>query len=86
MARHDVSDLAQRLGCNAEAVCRPYLSNGRRQGNYWQVGDVRNTAGPLHVCPPMGRAKGAAGKWTDAAGSMAICFGDPREPPAQRLR
>ncbi|MDU3047445.1 MAG: DNA primase, partial [Bradyrhizobium sp.] len=43
MARLDASDLAQRLGRQAEAVCRHYLSNGHRQGNYWQVGDARNT-------------------------------------------
>lgn len=67
MTRHDASDLAHRLGRHAEAVCRHYLSNGRRQGNYWQVGDVRNTRGRsmfvrLHDTP-----KGPAGKWTDAA-------------------
>ena len=45
MAHHDASDLAQRLGRNAEAVCREYLSNGRREGRYWLVGDVRNTPG-----------------------------------------
>jgi hypothetical protein len=66
MARHDVSDLAQRLGCNAEAACRRYLSNGRRQGNYWQVGDVRNTPGRSMYVRLWDNAKGAAGKWTDA--------------------
>ena len=40
-----VSDLARRLAENAEAVCRHYLSNGRRQGRYWLVGDVHNTPG-----------------------------------------
>ena len=39
MAR-DASDLAQRLGRNAEAVCREYLSNGRRVGHYWLVGNI----------------------------------------------
>ena len=39
------SDLARRLARDAEAVCRRYLSNGRRQGRYWMVGDVRNTPG-----------------------------------------
>ena len=34
MSRIDAADLAQRLGRQAEAVCRTYLSNGRRQGNY----------------------------------------------------
>jgi hypothetical protein len=63
------SHLAHRLACNAEAVCRHYLSNGRRIGAYWLVGDVDNTSGrSLFVRlrgPESGRA--AAGKWTDAA-------------------
>ena len=37
-------DLAQRLGRQAEAVCRRYLSAGRRESGYWLVGDARNVA------------------------------------------
>ena len=37
--------LARRLARDAEAVCRHYLSNGRRSGRYWIVGDVINTPG-----------------------------------------
>lgn len=66
MARHEVSDLAQRLGRQAEAVCRRYLSNGRRQGNYWQVGDVRNAPGRSMYVRLKDSPKGPAGKWTDA--------------------
>lgn len=67
MSRIDAADLAQSLGQQAEAVCRTYLSNGRRQGNYWQVGDVRNTAGRSMFVRLTGPAsgKGAAGKWQD---------------------
>jgi hypothetical protein len=65
----EAADLARRLARHAEAVCRYYLSNGRRQGRYWLVGDVANTPGrSLYVRlngPDSG--KGAAGKWTDAA-------------------
>ena len=63
------SELACRLAQDAEAVCRRYLSNGRRQGCYWTVGDVRNTPGrSLFVRLKGARfGKGAAGKWTDAA-------------------
>jgi len=65
----EAADLAHRLARHAEAVCRYYLSNGRRQGRYWLVGDVANTPGrSLYVRlrgPDSG--KGAAGKWTDAA-------------------
>ena len=64
-----IADLARHLAQHAEAVCRHYLSNGRRQGRYWLVGDVDNTPGrSLYVRlfgPETG--KGAAGKWTDAA-------------------
>ena len=67
MSRHDASDLASRLGQNAEAVCRHYLSNGRRQGNYWLVGDVRNTPGRSMFVRLRESRKGRAGKWLDAA-------------------
>jgi hypothetical protein len=63
----EAADLAHRLARDAEAVCRYYLSNGRRQGRYWLVGDVANTPGrSLFVRlggPDSG--KGAAGKWTE---------------------
>ena len=67
--KSDAASLAARLAENAEAVCKQYLSQGRRCGRYWLVGDVFNTpgrslfvrlAGPTH-------GPGAAGKWTDAA-------------------
>ncbi|RVB80645.1 MULTISPECIES: toprim domain-containing protein [unclassified Mesorhizobium] len=69
MTRHDASELAQRLGKQAEAVCRHYLSNGHREGRYWLVGDVRNTPGRSMFVRLKGSesGKGAAGKWTDAA-------------------
>jgi len=69
MVDHDTRDLSRRLAANAEAVCRHYLSAGRRHGNYWLVGDVHNTPGrSLYVRlhgPSEGR--GAAGRWTDAS-------------------
>ncbi|WP_442755642.1 toprim domain-containing protein [Methylocystis sp. JAN1] len=64
------AELARRLGQNAEAVCRHYLANGRRQGRYWLVGDVTNAPGrSLYV-----RLSGErAGNWADAATGQ---FGD----------
>jgi len=67
MIRLDASELAQRLGREAEAVCRHYLNAGQRQGNYWQVGDARNTPGRSMFVRLKDTAKGPAGKWTDAA-------------------
>ena len=65
----DATELAHRLAREAEAVCRHYLSNGRRVGNYWQVGDVRNAAGRSMFVRLSRDASGkrVAGKWTDAA-------------------
>jgi Toprim domain len=63
------SDLARRLAEQTELVCRHYLSNGRRVGHYWIVGDVRNAPGRsmfVRLRGP-GAGKGTAGKWTDAA-------------------
>ncbi|WP_313614933.1 toprim domain-containing protein, partial [Agrobacterium sp.] len=58
------SELADRLSRNAEAVCRHYLSAGRRVGNYWVVGDTANSRGKslyVHLTGPR------AGRWADAA-------------------
>ncbi len=63
------ANLSQKLSREAEAVCRHYLSKGRKHGNYWVVGDVENTPGRslyVRLTGPT-RGKGAAGKWTDAA-------------------
>lgn len=69
MARLDARQLAIRLGRQAEAVCRHYLSSGHRAGRYWQVGDVCNTPGRSMFVRLTGpeTGKGAAGKWTDSA-------------------
>lgn len=64
------ADLACRLAEQAEAVCRHYLSSGRREGRYWLVGDADNTPGrSLFVRLKAGEAGKPAGKWTDAATS-----------------
>jgi hypothetical protein len=63
----DASELVHRLARDAEAVCRHYLSNGRRQGSYWLVGDVRNTPGRSMFVRLRESPNRPAGKWTDAA-------------------
>jgi hypothetical protein len=63
----DASELAHRLAREAEAVCRRYLSNGRREGRYWLVGDARNTPGRSMFVRLKESSKGPAVKWTDAA-------------------
>ncbi|MGC5844160.1 DUF7146 domain-containing protein [Mesorhizobium abyssinicae] len=64
------SQLANRLARDAEAVCRHYLSAGRRSGNYWIVGDVANSKGRslyVHLAGPR------KGRWADTATAQ---FGD----------
>ena len=67
--RGDAADLSRRLGGQAEAVCRRYLSAGRREGRYWLVGDILNSPGRSLFVRLTGpeSGKGAVGKWTDAA-------------------
>jgi Toprim domain len=69
MNRDDASDIAHRLAQDAEAVCRHYLSNGRREGRIWRVGDVDNTPGRSMAVRLSGpdSGPGAAGHWTDFA-------------------
>ncbi|MDZ3831957.1 MAG: toprim domain-containing protein [Sphingopyxis sp.] len=63
------ADIARRLADDAEAVCRRYLSNGRREGHYWMVGDVHNNRGRSLYVRLSGQGDGLRqpGKWTDAS-------------------
>jgi hypothetical protein len=62
------SEIARRLADSAEAFCRRFLSNGRREGRYWLVGNVHNAPGrSLYVrLVASVDGRGQAGKWTDA--------------------
>jgi len=68
----DASELARRLAREAEAVCRHYLSNGRRVGNYWQVGDIRNTAGRSMFVRLKDAGGRPAGKFTEYVASRVM--------------
>jgi hypothetical protein len=61
----DAAELVRRLAREAEAVCRHYLSNGKREGRYWLVGDVHNTPGRSMFVRLQDSPKGPAGKWTE---------------------
>ena len=67
MARLNASELAHRLGREAEAVCRYYLSNGRKQGNYWQVGDTSGAKGQSLAIRLQAQGGRKAGSWQDFA-------------------
>lgn len=65
----DASEVAEQLADRAEAVCRKYLAQGQKAGNYWLIGDAKGTPGRsmyVRLRGPLS-GKGAAGKWNDAA-------------------
>jgi hypothetical protein len=68
------SDIARRLAQNAEAVCRHYLSNGRREGRAWRVGDVDNAPGRSMAVRLSGpdSGPGAAGHWTEYVAQLVM--------------
>ena len=39
------AELSKRLSASAENVCRYYLSNSRKNGRYWTVGNAHNEKG-----------------------------------------
>lgn len=65
--RESVSEIKDRLADQAEAVCRHYLPAGRREGQYWLVGDIHNTPGRSMYVRLSGGTSAPPGKWTDAA-------------------
>jgi hypothetical protein len=67
MMRASISDIRDELSNRAELVCRHYLPAGRREGNYWLVGDIHNTPGRSMYVRLKGGTAVQAGKWTDAA-------------------
>jgi hypothetical protein len=65
----DAREVAEQLADRAEAVCRKYLAQGQKAGNYWLIGDAKGTPGRsmyVRLRGPLS-GKGAAGKWNDAA-------------------
>ena len=75
------SDLARRLAEQAEIVCRHYLSNGRRVGRYWIVGDVRNSAeGDPCSCAYMALAPAARRRQMDRRGDRRARRSTRRDP------
>ena len=66
--RNRTEEIVRRLAERAEDVCRRYLSNGRKVGGYWIVGDRRNTKGRSLYLRLRSNGSRSAGKWTDAAG------------------
>lgn len=66
-ARRSIADLSADLADRAESFCRQYFPEGRKQGNYWQVGDTSGTKGRSLVIRLHGQEGRKAGSWQDFA-------------------
>ena len=62
----DAKRLSKALAANAQFVCERFLSNGRRDGAYWRVGNVYNEKGNSCWVRLYGN-DGPPGRWGDFA-------------------
>ncbi|GLQ29114.1 DUF7146 domain-containing protein [Sulfitobacter pacificus] len=66
-ARRSIADLSADLADRAESFCRQYFPEGRKQGNYWQVGDTTGAKGQSLAIRLHAQGGRKAGSWTDYA-------------------
>lgn len=65
--RIDIGQIARDLANSAEAFCRHFFPNGRKVGNYWQMGDTAGNAGQSLTIRLQCSKGRSAGKWVDHA-------------------
>jgi len=66
-AQRSIADLSADLADRAESFCIRYFPEGRKQGNYWQVGDTSGTKGQSLAIRLQTEGGRKAGSWTDYA-------------------
>ncbi|KZY52129.1 hypothetical protein A3734_19750 [Sulfitobacter sp. HI0054] len=66
-ARRSIADLSADLADRAESFCRQYFPEGRKQGNYWQVGDTSGAKGQSLAIRLKAEGGRKAGSWQDFA-------------------
>lgn len=66
-ARRSIADLSADLADRAESFCRQYFPEGRKQGNYWQIGDTSGAKGQSLAIRLQAEGGRKAGSWTDYA-------------------
>lgn len=62
-----IADLSADLAARAESFCRQYFPEGRKQGNYWQVGDTSGSKGKSLAIRLQAEGGRKAGSWQDFA-------------------
>ncbi|MCE8510855.1 toprim domain-containing protein [Ruegeria pomeroyi] len=66
-AGRSIADLSADLADRAESFCRQYFPEGRKQGNYWQVGDTTGAKGQSLAIRLHAQGGRKAGSWQDFA-------------------
>ena len=66
-ARRSIAELSADLADRAESFCHQYFPEGRKQGNYWQVGDTSGAKGQSLAIRLQAQGGRKAGSWTDYA-------------------
>ncbi|MGS5046719.1 MULTISPECIES: DUF7146 domain-containing protein [unclassified Mameliella] len=66
-ARRSIADLSADLADRAESFCRLYFPEGRKQGNYWQVGNTSGAKGQSLAIRLQAEGRRKAGSWQDFA-------------------
>lgn len=66
-AQRSIADLSADLADRAESFCRQYFPEGRKQGNYWQVGDTSGAKGQSLAIRLQAQGGRKAGTWVDYA-------------------
>ncbi len=64
-SKSDLGELSRDLANRAEAFCAHYFPDGRKQGNYWVIGDTSGAAGKSLAVRLHDNAGRKAGNWTD---------------------
>jgi hypothetical protein len=65
--RRSIADLSADLAARAESFCRQYFPDGRKQGNYWRVGDTSGAKGQSLAIRLRAEGGRKAGSWQDFA-------------------
>ena len=66
-AGRSIADLSADLADRTESYCRQYFPEGRKQGNYWQVGDTSGAKGQSLAIRLQAQGGRKAGAWVDYA-------------------
>lgn len=65
-----IGELSDALAARAESFCRHYFPEGRKNGNYWHIGDVSGSKGKSLAIRLQASGGRKAGSWNDYAGSV----------------